>query len=309
MLNGDQPVLPPNAATQANKDFGLELYSYGESLCSQKIRTALAEKQLPYISHHIYICDVAQNCKNLSPEYLEINPKGIVPTLIHNGEKVFDAHMMIRYLDEQFPEHGEKLWPTDPEKTEFAEYWFEHGMLPDVRGERPNFASAIASFSLQLLEHMLKRQPLDHVIEKYKKHPLPERGAMFTALRKGERRLPQLAMDVVMDVLVDGLLGIERQLEKTVGPYILGEFSMVDITLMACLHRMEDIHLDGLLSQEALPELNSYWQRLQARPSYKAAILDWHDEENWRSAIIEIYGDQPSPHLGLLQQKLAEKAA
>ncbi|MEQ9568007.1 MAG: hypothetical protein RLN85_19730, partial [Pseudomonadales bacterium] len=211
--------------------------------------------------------------------------------------------------DENFPHHGTNLWPEDQEKSDVAEYWFDHGMLPDVRGERPNFASSVALFSRDIIENLLARQPVDHVIETYKKHPLPERGAIFTALRTGENPLPLTALELAMDVLTDGLLGIEQQLESSGGPYILGGFSMVDITMMACLHRLEDTHLDNLLAHPALPELENYWQRLQARYSYKAGILDWHDEQNFRSAIVEVFGNKPSPHLGMLEQKLSAKAA
>ncbi|MEM8937262.1 MAG: hypothetical protein AAGC77_12720 [Pseudomonadota bacterium] len=207
-------------------------------------------------------------------------------------------------MDDQFPESGERLWPSDPGKVAVAQYWFDHGMLPDVRGERPNFASAIAMVSLPLLEHMLCRQPMEHVIETYKSHPLPERRAVFTALRTGERRIPAAAVEAALDLIVDGLVGVEKQLEESGGPYVLGAFSIVDITMMACFHRLEDVQLQGVFDHPALKHVREYWRRLQARPSYTSAVIDWHDHANWRTAIVEVFGDAPSPHLGAVVDKL-----
>ncbi|MEL7185942.1 MAG: glutathione S-transferase N-terminal domain-containing protein [Pseudomonadota bacterium] len=304
MLQPKQLVQPQNLKPGDSQSVGLEAYTYGESLCSQKLRVALAEKELPYKSHHIYICDVAQECQNLSPDYLKINPKGIVPTLVHDGERLFDAHKIIKYLDQTFPDHGARLWPSDPKKAEVAQFWFEHGMLPNQRSESRNFASAIATVTLPLLAHMLRRQPLDHVVERYKKHPLPERGALFTSLRTGERAAPPAILDAALDLIAEGLNSIEEQLKDNGGPYVLGDFSMVDITMMACFHRLEDVRLDSVFGHASLSALNQYWPRLQHRPSYKAAITNWHDEENWRSAIDEVFGEAPSPHLETLKKKI-----
>ena len=102
-----------------------ELYHYRESLCSQKARIGMAEKELNYKSHHIVICDVAEQCQSLSEEYIRVNPKGIVPTLIHFGEQVFHAHQIIRYVDKKYPDSGESVWPTDPKKAGIAQKWLE----------------------------------------------------------------------------------------------------------------------------------------------------------------------------------------
>jgi hypothetical protein len=64
--------------------------------------------------------------------------------------------------------------------------------------------------------------------------------------------------------------------------------------MMACFHRLEDVSLDVLLRHDTVPLLSAYWDRLQARPTYQVAVVDWHDEENFRSAICEVYGDQRS---------------
>ena len=85
---------------------------------------------------------------------------------------------------------------------------------------------------------------------------------------------------------------------------MLGDFSISDITMMACFHRMQDVHLDDLLRDDAVPQIGAYWERLQARPSYQSAVVDWHDEKNGRSVLREVFGDAKSPILAEAQKVL-----
>jgi hypothetical protein len=65
--------------------------------------------------------------------------------------------------------------------------------------------------------------------------------------------------------------------------------------MMACFHRLKDVKLDVLLFHEAIPLIASYRDCLQERKTYQEAVLDWHDEENWRAALKVVYGEGPSP--------------
>src|SRR5215510_8769764 len=77
----------------------LVLYHSPYSTCSQKVRLVLAEKGLDYTSREISFAREEQ----LAPEYLEINPNGVVPTLVHDGEPVTDSSCIMEYLDEVSP--------------------------------------------------------------------------------------------------------------------------------------------------------------------------------------------------------------
>ncbi len=59
----------------------LELYHHGSSVCAAKVRFALAEKKLAWKSHYLDLLKGDQ----FNPEYLKINPKAVVPTLVHDG--------------------------------------------------------------------------------------------------------------------------------------------------------------------------------------------------------------------------------
>jgi len=60
----------------------LELYHHGSSVCAAKVRFVLAEKQLQWTSRYLDILKGEQ----FNPEYLKLNPKAVVPTLVHDGD-------------------------------------------------------------------------------------------------------------------------------------------------------------------------------------------------------------------------------
>ena len=74
----------------------LELYHNTMSSCAQKIRVALAEKGLEWKSHHLNLRIGDQQ----KPEYLELNPKGVVPTLIHGDLVIRESNVILEYLDD-----------------------------------------------------------------------------------------------------------------------------------------------------------------------------------------------------------------
>jgi len=59
----------------------LELYHSINSVCAQKVRIALAEKELPYKEHLMTL-----GGDQFDPAYMKLNPNAVVPTLIHDGQ-------------------------------------------------------------------------------------------------------------------------------------------------------------------------------------------------------------------------------
>jgi glutathione S-transferase len=78
----------------------IELYHFGFSTCSQKVRLVLAEKGLEFESHEVNLMAGEQN----DPAYVELNPNHVVPTLVHDGEVLIESSLIIKYLDDAFPE-------------------------------------------------------------------------------------------------------------------------------------------------------------------------------------------------------------
>ena len=66
---------------------GLHLYHYGFSNCSQRVRLALEEKNLEWTSHYVELSKL----ENLQDDFQRINPQGVVPVLVHDGQIVTDS--------------------------------------------------------------------------------------------------------------------------------------------------------------------------------------------------------------------------
>ena len=57
----------------------LELYHNNVSVCAQKVRIVLAEKDVPWTNHHLSLA----MGEHLTPQFKAMNPRGVVPVLVH----------------------------------------------------------------------------------------------------------------------------------------------------------------------------------------------------------------------------------
>ena len=98
----------------------LELYHGLASTCSKKVRLCLFEKGLPFKSRLLDL----QKFEQHEPEYLALNPNGVVPTLVHGGRPIIESSIIIEYIDETFPETP--LKPTDTYDRAMMRLWTKY---------------------------------------------------------------------------------------------------------------------------------------------------------------------------------------
>jgi glutathione S-transferase len=79
---------------------GVHIFHALFSSCSQKLRIFLNFKNIEWISHELDLGRI----ENLSEFYLGINPRGLVPCLIHDGQVHIESNEIIVHLERQFPE-------------------------------------------------------------------------------------------------------------------------------------------------------------------------------------------------------------
>lgn len=106
---------------------GLHLFHFHGSSCSQKLRVFLKLKGIQWEAHHVNL----GTGENHSEFYLGINPRGLVPTLVIDGEIHIESNDIITLLDKRFPEN--RLIPPGMETQMAALLHYEDDLHLDLR--------------------------------------------------------------------------------------------------------------------------------------------------------------------------------
>ena len=86
----------PASKLGINASMAFTLYNAPQSTCSQRVRFVLNAKALPFNEVKLNLLEGDQ----LKPDYLKLNPNGVVPTLDHDGAIIIDSTVITEYLDE-----------------------------------------------------------------------------------------------------------------------------------------------------------------------------------------------------------------
>ena len=106
---------------------GVHVLHFIGSSCSQKLRIFLNLKAVKWESHPV---DLRAN-ENFRPWFLGINPRGLVPVLVHDGAVHIESNDIIQYLEKKFPEPG--LIPEGHENEVAALLKHEDDLHLDLR--------------------------------------------------------------------------------------------------------------------------------------------------------------------------------
>lgn len=88
-----------------------ELYTYFRSSAAYRVRIALNLKGLACEYHPIHL--LREGGEQKSADYRRLNPQGLVPTLVDDGEPFTQSLAILEYLEETHPEPT--LLPSDAE--------------------------------------------------------------------------------------------------------------------------------------------------------------------------------------------------
>lgn len=242
----------------------LILYNAPQSTCSQKVRITLLEKKLSYREE---ILDLFKG-DQLTPEYKAINPNGVVPSLIHDGEPVIDSSVIMEYLEDLVPEAA--LSPGNALGRAHMREWmrfFEEVPAPAIR---------IPSYNLVFLRHFQGMTEEEFIAFGESK---PLRKDFF--LKMGRTGYSDDEMRQSLNRLC---LTVER-MEQTLADgrdYLLGDYSLADICVLPTFLRMNDIGLQSLWADAA--EVTRWFESVSNREAVSTAMYPG-------SLLSEKYGE------------------
>jgi glutathione S-transferase len=226
------------------------LYNAPQSTCSQRVRFVLNAKKLPFEEVKLNLLEGDQ----LKPDYLKLNPNGVVPTLDHDGAIIIDSNVITEYLDEVTS--GPGFTPEDPAARARMR------ALMHFIDEMPAAAVRVPTFNLAFLPSFQKMGG-QAFAEMAESKPL-RREFM---LRMGQTGFPKQEMDAALARMRRTYERMEAEIEKSGGPWLLGkQITLADVAVMPSLVRIHDL---GLPDWQDLQRVVTWFDNIRAHPAFK----------------------------------------
>jgi glutathione S-transferase len=228
----------------------LELYHSGLTTCSKQVRLCLREKDIPYESHYIELW----NYENLNPEYLKLNPNGVVPALVHDGEPIFNSFVITQYIEDLYPE--KPLRPADPRDRATMRLWT--WTADDV-----HLATTMITYVNALRKHLDNDLGLADKELMLVSTPVPERRERWRRMVTGGYNPDEIQLS--LDKCSHCMGRMEEVLDP--GPKLAGkENSLADIHMLSIVHRFRELYPE-LLDPRNYPIITDWQTRMMARPA------------------------------------------
>jgi glutathione S-transferase len=239
----------------------LALYHNDMSLCAQKVRLCLAEKGLDWESRHM----VLRSAEHQQPWYVKLNPRAVVPTLIHDDKVVTESNVILEYLDESFPEPA--LRPADPYGRARIRFWIKQ-LDEDIH----DASAAILSFGIAFRHQYIERgelgtrmlEQIPNIFKRERRRDVIEKGLRSMHFMIAVERMVQLLDEM------EAALSQHRWLA-------LNDYSLADVAFTPYLARLEHLNILGMLDDRA--HVTRWYERCKERPSFHDAIVKWENPD------------------------------
>jgi len=229
----------------------LTLYHNDMSVCAQKVRLCLAEKQLAYEDKHLDLRAGDQK----RPEYLALNPNGYVPTLVHDDFVLGESTVICEYIDDAFT--TPPLKPVDSRAR------------ARMRGFTKFIDAAIfpatGTVSMSIAFHHQFTPDVNDTMEK-------ARPGWLANFRQLQKSTENPAFPAAIRRLDKMIADMEHALADHQGPWLAGEtYSLADIGYAPYVTRLDHLKfLDGMV--EKRPRVAEWYDRVRTRSSYQEAL-------------------------------------
>lgn len=231
----------------------LELFHAWDSVQSFKVRMCLAELALPWQSRPLRLTQL----EHVKPEYLAINPAGLVPCLRHQGGVITESSIINEYLCDIVGRCH--LRPVQAGARAAMRMWCHYEDTVAHMSVRP----ATFNFHVKPLVSRMATSEFEALIAH---HPNAERAAAY-------RQAVSAPFDEAAVIGgICAMAGVVQKMEQALdeAPWLAGpDFSLADVALGAFLERLLALSLDRLLDDA--PNVDRWARTIRQRPSYVRA--------------------------------------
>ncbi|MGC1467342.1 MAG: glutathione S-transferase family protein [Pseudolabrys sp.] len=226
------------------------LYNAPQSTCSQRVRFLLNAKKLAFDEIRLNLLEGDQ----LKPDYLKLNPNGVVPTLDHDGSIVTNSIVITEYLDEVSP--ADNFTPEHP-----VERARMRGLL-HFADEMPAPAVRVPTYNLAFLPRF-QAMSRDEFLALAESKPL--RREFMLAM--GQTGFPQAEMDASFNRLRRTYERMDAEIEASGGPWLMGKkITLADVAIMPAVVRMADLGMDK--QWQDLPRVAAWFDNIRAQAAF-----------------------------------------
>jgi glutathione S-transferase len=237
----------------------IELFHNPVSVSSQKIRLILAHKQVEWESRQVDLFSGEQH----SEQFRQINPKGLVPALNHNGRILTESLVIAEYLEEVFPSppllSGDALTNHDIRQwtAEFAGRYHE--------------ACGTLSYAFAGRQ-ALSAVPIDRLNQLIDAISCPESRERRRRIFELGLKSPEVPVALEMyTTMLDEMNGVLESSEFLVGHQV----SLADYSAFPYIIRLEHLGMGELVEKRTRPYLHRWLEKIKASDEFEKAFSDF----------------------------------
>ena len=233
----------------------IQLFNYPLSPCGEKVRYVLLEKHLVFEE---VVIDLAVK-QNLRPDFLAMNPSGLVPVLRDGDDIVVESSVINEYLEDAYPDRP--LRPDTPAGRAAMRLWTKH--VDEV------LHPAWPAIAWPVL-----------IRPRWKEKSAAEVEALLAAMPDGDKRQQQRSMLALgtdapeyrtsRAILAATLDRIEATLERA--PWLAGStLSLADLAVLPYVFVADLFGLEhGMFADR--PACADWYRRLAKRPAFGGGL-------------------------------------
>lgn len=259
----------------------LLLYTSVESACAQKVRLVMAEKQLSWEERALNL----RRGDQFDPAYLKLNPKAVVPTLVHDGLVIRESTVINEYLDEVFPEPP--LKPADPGLRSQMRLWAK--MVDD----EVHPAIGVLTYAVVLRQQMNEMKSPQELALHFQRITDPKR-------RERQQQAHELGLESpTVTAALENLKEIIGQMDSalTQGSWLCGShYSIADAAFAPYMVRLEALKMDALWNNA--PQFSTWLKSVSARKNARSLKNTWGSPSFIE--LVQKYATQAAPEIAAL---------